>query len=67
MKMTREQYLEQQRRESEALLAALMAETEEQISAEVSAEPKSSEIAYIPDGGGDARRTRSGKWLLDLD
>ncbi len=64
----REAYLEQAQRESAAELARLMAETEATIAAEeAAAKAEKPAIEYLPDGGGDARRTRSGAWLLELE
>ena len=66
--MTRNEYLEQARRESAAMLARLMAETEAQIAEdEAQARREKQPVEYLPDGGGDARRTRSGAWLLELE
>lgn len=67
MKITREQYLEQQRKASEALLARLMAEVEEALSTEQEAAQTAQPVEYVPDGGGEKRRTRSSAWLVDLE
>ena len=65
-KMTREEYLAAAKAASDALLAELMAETEETIESEQANAKSGQTFEYVPDGGGDVRTTRSGRWIMDL-